>query len=90
MRLSRGAPRTSIAVRIRTDLVEALEETADELVVSRNLLVERAVEEYLRRLELPIRVVDTGRRVAHPPTCGSCHGAGCPIVEAPDLRKALS
>lgn len=25
--------------------------------------------------------VPTGRRIAHPWTCGSCHGAGCPEFE---------
>lgn len=28
-----------------------------------------------------MRIQDTGRKVFHPPTCGRCHGAGCPIVE---------
>jgi metal-responsive CopG/Arc/MetJ family transcriptional regulator len=35
---------------MREDLAEALDETAKELIVSRNRLVEIAVEEYLGRI----------------------------------------
>lgn len=46
----RGPVKVVVAVRLRPELVEALDETATELVVSRNRLVETAVEEYLWRL----------------------------------------
>lgn len=51
-------PRRAIAIRLPVDLLEALEETADELVVSRNLLVEKAVAAFLEHLELPLREAD--------------------------------
>jgi metal-responsive CopG/Arc/MetJ family transcriptional regulator len=48
-------PRKGIHVRLPAELLEALDETADELVVSRNLIIERALERFLLDLELPIR-----------------------------------
>lgn len=48
-------PRRAITLRLDPAIVEALEETADELVLGRNLLVERAIVAYLERLELPLR-----------------------------------
>lgn len=48
-------PRRAISVRLPLDVIEALDETADELVVSRNVLVEYAVVDYLRELTLPER-----------------------------------
>lgn len=47
--------RRSVNLRIRDDLLEALDETAEELVVGRNRLVEIALESYLSRLDLPVR-----------------------------------
>lgn len=49
------APRRPITLRLDAALVEALEETAEELVVGRNRLVELAIERYLNELELPVR-----------------------------------
>jgi metal-responsive CopG/Arc/MetJ family transcriptional regulator len=48
-------PRKAIQVRLPAELLEVLDETADELVVSRNLIIERALERFLLDLELPIR-----------------------------------
>lgn len=48
-------PRRAISVRLPLDVIEALDETADELIVSRNVLVEHAVVDYLRALTLPER-----------------------------------
>lgn len=33
------------------------------------------------------RLRPTGRKVAHPPTCGYCHGAGCPEFYAPPAES---
>lgn len=46
----RGPVRSVISIRLRPELVEALEETADELLVSRNKLIEIALDEYLARV----------------------------------------
>ena len=55
-----GRPeRRAVNLRLRVDLLEALDETAEEIVVSRNRLVEIAVESYLSRLELPARQLRT-------------------------------
>lgn len=43
-------PRVAINVRLDASLLEALNETAEELVVSRNLLVETAVRQLLERM----------------------------------------
>jgi metal-responsive CopG/Arc/MetJ family transcriptional regulator len=45
-----SVPRRAVSIRMREDLAEALDETAKELIVSRNRLVEIAVEEYLGRI----------------------------------------
>jgi metal-responsive CopG/Arc/MetJ family transcriptional regulator len=45
-----SVPRRAVSIRMREDLAEALDETAKELIVSRNRLVEIAVEEYLWRI----------------------------------------
>lgn len=42
--------RIATAVRFPPEIVEALDETADHFAVSRNLLINRAVVEYLDRL----------------------------------------
>lgn len=47
--------RRALSLRLREDLVEILEETAEELVVGRNRLVELALERYFADLELPTR-----------------------------------
>lgn len=47
--------RRSVNLRIREDLLEALDETAEELVVGRSRLVEIVLEIYLSRLDLPVR-----------------------------------
>ena len=59
--------------RIRRDLVEALEETAEELVVGRNLLLEHALEDYLARLELPTRD-PVGIEPVEEISCPACDG----------------
>lgn len=47
--------RRALSLRIREDLVEILEETAEELVVGRNRLVELALEHYFASLDLEPR-----------------------------------
>lgn len=48
--------RTTTAVRFPQDIHETLRETADEVGVSINWLINRAVVEYLNRLELPLKL----------------------------------
>lgn len=50
----RRAARIRKSYALPPDLLEALEETADELVVSPSLLVEAAVRTFLEGLELPL------------------------------------
>jgi len=55
-RRARG-DRRHLSIRMDPCLLEALDETADEVMVSRSRLIELAVESYLQRVELPPRVV---------------------------------
>lgn len=57
--------RRHLSIRMRPQLLEALDETADEVMVSRSRLIELAVESYLERIELPPRVV-TGHEANAP------------------------
>ena len=54
-RRARG-DRRHLSIRMDAGLLEALDETADEVMVSRSRLIELAVESYLQRVELPPRV----------------------------------
>lgn len=44
--------RVPVSIRLRPEVLEALDETAEELVMSRNVLVERAVVTFLEALDL--------------------------------------
>lgn len=57
--------RRHLSIRMDAGLLEALDETADEVMVSRSRLIELAVESYLQRIELPPRVV-TGHEANAP------------------------
>lgn len=63
-RRARG-DRRHLSIRMDAGLLEALDETADEVMVSRSRLIELAVESYLQRVELPPRVV-TGHEANAP------------------------
>lgn len=45
--------RAQVSIRMDHELLEALDETCDEVMVSRSRLIEIAVSGYLARLELP-------------------------------------
>lgn len=45
-------PRTAWSIRMRADLAEMVDELAREMVVSRNKVIEYAVEMYMKRLDL--------------------------------------
>lgn len=47
--------RRVVSVRLPAALVEAIDETAEEILVSRSRLIEAACTDYLRRLELPTK-----------------------------------
>lgn len=59
------ADRRHLSIRMDAGLLEALDETADEVMVSRSRLIELAVESFLERIELPPRVV-TGAEPSAP------------------------
>jgi len=54
-------PRITTAVRFPPDVHEALKETAAELGVGVNWLINRAVTELLERIELPMRLTSDHR-----------------------------
>lgn len=51
---------------------------AGEPMVSNSNEVETLGGEVERLRTQPIVIEPTGHRVPHPPTCGACHGVGCP------------
>jgi hypothetical protein len=65
--------RTHLSIRMRPQILEALDETAEELVVSRSRLIEAAVESFLARLELPptARPVDDPALTVARAICGA-------------------
>lgn len=56
-RRRQGTPVRTIALRIDPAVLEALDETAEELTVGRSRLIERLIILGLERLELPARAV---------------------------------
>lgn len=62
MNLRRRPTRIGINVRLRPELLETLDEVAEEVVCSRSLIIERALEHYFLVLELPTRNTETKAR----------------------------